>query len=202
MAKYTGPKHRLARREGVNILEKTSGSLSRRLTVPPGVHGPKGGRGKHSEYFLQLREKQKAKRAYGLLERQFRKYYEEASRVKGKTGETLFQFLERRLDNGLYRLGLAPSRMMGRQLVSHGHVLVNGQKVTIPSYSLKVDEVVSLSAKAMEIPAVKKILEVAEAKTVDYFEKKAAAGRLVRIPAREEIPTEANEQLIIEYYSR
>lgn len=202
MGRYTGPKHRLARREGVNILEKTSGSLSRRLTVPPGAHGPKGGRNKHSEYFLQLREKQKAKRAYGLLERQFRKYYEEASRVKGKTGEALFQFLERRLDNGLYRLGLVPSRALGRQLVSHGHVLVNGQKVTIPSYLLKVDEVVSLSAKAMEIPAVKKILEVAEAKTVDYFEKKAAAGRLVRIPTREEIPTEANEQLIIEYYSR
>jgi len=202
MGRYTGPKHRLARREGVNILEKTSGSLSRRLTVPPGVHGPKGGRAKHSEYFLQLREKQKAKRAYGLLERQFRKYYEEAARVKGKTGEVLFQLLERRLDNGLYRLGLVPSRSMGRQLVAHGHVLVNGEKVSIPSYLLKVDEVVSLSAKAMEIPAVKKMLEATEAKTVDYFEKKAAAGRMTKIPSREEIPTEANEQLIIEYYSR
>ncbi|MBI3559431.1 30S ribosomal protein S4, partial [Candidatus Gottesmanbacteria bacterium] len=129
MAKYTGPKHRLARREGVNILEKEGASLARRLTIPPGVHGPKGSRRKNSEYALQLREKQKVKRTYGLLERQFRRYYE-------KAGINLFSLLERRLDNAVYRLGLVPSRLMGRQLVSHGHVLVDGKKITIPSYSL------------------------------------------------------------------
>jgi small subunit ribosomal protein S4 len=176
--------------------------LSRRLSTPPGVHGPKGGRGKHSDYSLQLREKQKAKRVYNLLEKQFRKYFENASKVKGKTGEALLQFLERRLDNSLYRLGLVPSRAMARQLVSHGHVLVDGKRVSIPSYSLKINEVVSLNATAMEIPAIKKILENTENKVPDYYERKAAVGRLIKIPTREEIPTEVDEQLIIEYYSR
>ncbi|MCL4397799.1 30S ribosomal protein S4 [Patescibacteria group bacterium] len=202
MARYTGPKHRLARREGANILDKASGSLGRRLSVPPGVHGPKGGRSKHSEYYLQLREKQKAKRVYGLLEKQFRRYYEAAAKVPGKTGEALLQNLERRLDNSVYRLGLVPSRAMGRQLVSHGHVLINGKKVNIPSYSLKLNEVVTLSPKALEMPAVKKMLEVAEPKIPDYFEREAAAGRLVKIPGRDDIPTEVDEQLIIEFYSR
>lgn len=202
MARYIGPKHRLARREGINILEKTSASLSRRLNVPPGVHGPKGKSRKSSDYSLQLREKQKAKRGYGLLEKQFRKYYEKASQIKGKTGEALFQLLERRLDNALYRLGFVPSRNMGRQLVSHGHVLVNGKTTNIPSYSLKIDEVITLSTKAMNMPSVKKILEAEQTTIVPYFERKAAAGRLTHLPLREEIPTEANEQLIIEYYSR
>jgi len=202
MAKYTGPKNRLSRREGVNLQDKTSGSLARRLTVPPGVHGPKGGRGKHSEYSLQLREKQKAKRIYGLLEKQFKKYFESSSKVAGKTGEVLLQTLERRLDNSLYRLGLVPSRLMGRQLVSHGHVFIDGKKVNIPSYLLKIDQVISLSPKAVEMPAVKKLLEAEEVKVPDYFEKKAAVGRLLKIPTRDEIPTEVNEQLIIEFYSR
>ncbi len=202
MGRYTGPKHRLARREKQNILEKTSASLSRRLNVPPGVHGPKGTRNKTSDYGLQLREKQKAKRTYGLMERQFRKYYEIGSSVRGKTGEALLQLLERRLDNALYRLGFVPSRNMGRQLVSHGHVLVDGKKVNIPSYLLKVDQMVTLAPKALEIPAVKKLLEVEESKVPGYFEKKAAAGRLVKIPARDDIPIDINEQLIIEYYSR
>ena len=202
MARYTGPKHRIARREGANILEKTSGSLARRLLVPPGVHGPKGGRMKRSEYSLQLREKQKAKRAYGLLEKQFRRYYEAASKVTGKTGESLLQSLERRLDNSLYRLSLVPSRAMGRQLVSHGHVLINGKKVSIPSYQLKLNEVITLSSKALEMPSVKKMLETAEPKIPDYFEREADAGRMIKIPSREEIPLEVNEQLIIEFYSR
>ncbi len=202
MARYTGPKHRLARREGVNIMDKTSASLGRRLTVPPGVHGPKGSRNKHSDYSLQLREKQKAKRTYGLLEKQFRRYYEAAAKVPGKTGEVLLQSLERRLDNTVYRLGFAPSRAMARQLVSHGHVQVDGKKVNIPSFLLKINQVVTLSSKALEIPAVKKMLEAAETKTPDYYERKAAVGRLIKIPTREEIPTEVNEQLIIEFYSR
>ncbi len=202
MAKYNGPKHRLARREATNIFEKGSSALQRRLNVPPGVHGPKGRKGKVSDFGRELREKQKAKRSYGLLEKQFRRYFDKATKVRGKTGEALLQALERRLDNTVYRLGFTTSRTMARQLVSHGHVQVNGHKVTIPSYALKIDEVVSLSTKAMEIPAVKKLLSQEETKIPSYYERKAAAGRLIRIPVREEIPTEVNEQLIIEYYSR
>lgn len=201
MAKYNGPKHRLARREGQNVLEKGSSSLQRRLNVPPGVHGPKGAR-KLSDYGRQLREKQKAKRIYGLLERQFRKYFDQATTVKGKTGEALLQTLERRLDNIVYRLGFASSRSMSRQMVSHGHVLVNGKRVNIPSYKVAIDELITLGSKAISMPTVKKLLDSAEGKLPSYLEKKAAAGRLIKIPSREEIPTEVNEQLIIEYYSR
>ncbi len=202
MARYTGPKHRLARREGLNIIEKTSSSLQRRLTVPPGAHGGKGRSNKISEYGKQLREKQKAKRTYGLMEKQFRNYFTVATKVKGKTGEALLQLLEKRLDNIVYRLGFVPSRTMARQLVSHGHVMVNGQKVNIPSYSLNTDQVVTLDSTALKIPAVVKLLETAENKVPAYLERKAAAGRLVKTPSRDEIPVELNEQLIIEYYSR
>lgn len=202
MARYTGPKHRLARRESANILEKTSASLARRLNVPPGAHGPKGRPGKVSEYGKQLREKQKAKRVYGLMEKQFRRYFDMAVKVEGKTGEALLQLLEKRLDNIVYRFGFAPSRTMARQLVSHGHVMVNGKKVTLPSYLVRVDEVVSLSPKALKIPAVIKLLESAETKLPSFLERKAAVGRIIKIPLRDEIPTEVNEQLIIEYYSR
>lgn len=201
MAKYNGPKNRLARREGQNILEKGGSAIQRRLNVPPGVHGPKGAK-KLSDYGRQLREKQKAKRIYGLLEKQFRKCFDQAIKVKGKTGEALLQTLERRLDNIVYRLGFAPSRTMARQLVSHGHVLVNGKRVNIPSYSVSLDELVTLGPKAISMPTVKKLLDDAGGKIPTYLEKKAAAGRLIKIPSREEIPTEVNEQLIIEYYSR
>lgn len=201
MARYTGPKHRLARRENFNVLEKDSPSLARRLNIIPGSHGVKGHR-KPSEYAVQLREKQKAKKIYGLLEKQFSNYFAVATKVKGKTGEALLQLLERRLDNAIYRLGFAPSRFMARQLVSHGHVLVDGHKNTIPSYSLVTNQVISLSSRALEIPAVKKLLESEDLKVPGYFERKAAVGRLVKIPARDEIATEVNEQLIIEYYSR
>lgn len=202
MARYVGPKHRLARREATNFLEKTSASLQRRLTIPPGVHGPKAKRTKVSDYGKELREKQKAKRAYGLMEKQFRRYFETATKVKGKTGEALLQLLERRLDNAVFRLGFVPSRTMARQLVSHGHVLVNGKRVSIPSYQLKIDDVITLGAKAIEMPAVKKLLEELDPKVPSYLERKAAAGRFLHIPSRDDIPTEVNEQLIIEYYSR
>lgn len=202
MARYTGPKHRLARREGVNVLEKQSASLARRLNVVPGAHGTRQGRGKVSDYAKQLREKQKTKRIYGLLEKQFRTYVSAATKLKGKTGEALLVTLERRLDNMVYRLGLVPSRQMARQIVSHGHVMVDGTKVSIPSYQVKVGQVVSLSSRAMDMPPVKKMLEAAEMKLPDYVERQATAGRIVRLPKRDEIPTDVNEQLIIEYYSR
>ena len=199
MARYIGPKHRLSRRENTNLQGKTSASLSRRLNVIPGSHGTKGRPPKVSDYGKQLREKQKAKRTYGLMEKQFRGYFDKAIKVKGKTGEALLQLLEKRLDNCVFRLGFVPSRTMARQLVSHGHVLVDGKRVTIPSYDLKVNQVISLGAKAMNMPAVIKLLEAAETKTPPYMEKQAAVGRLIKVPGREEISTDVNEQLIIEY---
>ncbi len=202
MARYTGPKHRQSRSEGFNVAEKTSNSLRRRLSVQPGVHGPKGRRRKPSEFATQLHEKQKAKKIYGLLETQFRNYFTMATKVRGKTGEALLQLLERRLDSAVYRLGFVPSRTMARQLVGHGHVLVDGKKVNIPSYLLGVNQVITLKPRTIEIPVIKKLLENQDSKVPEYYERKAAVGRLVRIPLRDEIPTEVNEQLIIEYYSR
>lgn len=202
MARYTGPKHRLARREKENIFGKESVSLGRRLNTPPGMHGPKGTRNKQSDFGLQLREKQKTKRIYGLMEKQFEAYYKMATLVKGKTGEAFLQILERRLDNAIYRLGFASSLVMARQMVTHGHVFVDGEKVTIPSYILKVGQVVNLSAKSLENIQFKKLLEKNETKVPEYYEKKAAVGRLVSIPLREQIPIEVNEQLITEFYSR
>jgi small subunit ribosomal protein S4 len=193
MGRYLGPKHRLARREGKNILEKTSESLSRRLNIPPGVHGPKGKR-RGSEYGLQLREKQAARRTYQVLEKQFRRYYEMAKKTKGKTGETLLQILETRLDNLVYRLGFAASRNMARQMVSHGHVTVDGRKVNIPSYLVKVGQVIAVDARFLTGKE--------ETKVPPWLERKANSGKLAALPAREQIPVDINEQLIVEFYSK
>ncbi len=200
MARYTGPKHRLARREGINILDKTSGSLQRRLHVPPGIHGAKRKR-KLSEYGQQLREKQRAKATYGLLEKQFKKLVNGVQKVKGDTGELMIGMLETRLDNVVYRLNLAKTRYMSRQIVNHGHVLVNGKKLTIPSYPVKVDDVVSLGLKIQKNPDIMKLLEE-EKVILPFLEKKATAGKLVRMPKREDVEVPFNIQLIIEYYSR
>lgn len=201
MARYTGPKHRLARREGKNIFEKESQSLARRLTIPPGMHAVRGRR-RTSEYGLQLREKQIAKRTYGLMEKQFRNYYESAKKVKGKTGELLLQILETRLDNIVYRLGFAPSRTMARQMVSHGHVLVDGKKVNIPSFQLKPGQIVSLDTKIMATPVVTSLLQAEGVIIPTWLERKAAVGKFIKIPVRDQISTEVNEQLIVEYYSK
>src|SRR5579871_5033411 len=143
MAKYTGPKHKIARREGINLIDKTSASLQRRLNIPPGVHGAKRKR-KLSEFGQQLREKQKAKATYGMLERQFKKIVDHVQKQRGETGELLVAALETRLDNIVYRLGFASSRFMARQMVSHGHIFVNDKKLTIPSYQVKESDVVSI----------------------------------------------------------
>lgn len=206
MARYTGPKNRQSRKEGIDLGFKTVGSKShasllRRLNVPPGMHGPKGRR-KTSDYGLQLREKQKVKRMYGLLERQFRKNYENARKWKGNTGEKLVEFLERRLDNVVYRLGLAPTRAMARQLVTHGHVLVDGKKVSIPSYLSHAGAIVTLKSIAMAMPPVKKLLDDHEYQIPAWLERKGPAGKVVRVPAREDIREDINEQLIVEHYSR
>lgn len=206
MGHYTGPKNRLARREGIDLGYKTVGTKShamllKRLTVAPGVHGAKGRR-KQSDFGLQLREKQKVKRLYGVMERQFRKTFAEAKKWKGNTGEKLLEFLERRLDNVVYRMGLSPTRGLARQLVSHEHILVNGKKVNIPSFRTDKDMVISLGTKGIEIPAVKKVIDDTTFRAPVWLERKGPVGKIVRIPERTDITEDINEQLIVEHYSR
>lgn len=200
MARYTGPKHRLSRKEGVNLSDKTSQSLIRRLNIPPGVHGKKR-KSRLSEYGLQLREKQKAKTTYGILEKQFKGIVFSVQKKKGDTKELIISLLETRLDNVVYRLGFAKTRYMSRQLVSHGHVTVNGKKLTIPSYQVKVDDVISLSEKMQKNP---KILELLEEKqeTLPFLKKQGISGKLERLPKKEDLQVPFDLQLIIEYYSR
>ncbi|WP_018131308.1 30S ribosomal protein S4 [Effusibacillus pohliae] len=208
MARYTGAVCRLCRREGVKLYLKGERCYSDKCAIDrrpyaPGQHGQ--GRKKVSEYGLQLREKQKARRVYGVLEKQFHKYYEEAARRKGITGETLLQLLESRLDNVVYRLGFASSRAEARQLVRHGHINVNGKRVDIPSYLTNVGDVIAINEKSWESPRIKELLEAAEGKTVvGWLERdlNAKSGRIVRLPGREEIDTPVAEQMIVELYSR
>ena len=200
MARYTGPKHKLARREGINVLDKTSVSLQRRLNTPPGVHGAKGKR-RLSEYGQQLREKQKLKAIYGIMEKQLSNLVKKVQKKKGETGEMLISLLETRLDNVVYRLGFAESRFQSRQLVSHGHVLVNNKKVNIPSFHAKTGDVVSLSSRIQQNPVFKKLLEN-KIEVRPYLERKGAAGKLLRMPKREDLEVPFSTQLIIEYYSR
>lgn len=192
--RYTGPKDRLSRREGVDLFGK--GAALTRLSVPPGMHGPKGAR-KLSGYGRQLREKQKAKRIYGVSEGQFRRYIKAAQKTKN-----LVELLERRLDNAVYRLGFASSRPASRQLVSHKHVLVNGEKLNVPSYQVQVGQTISLDTTAQNIPEVKKLLEQKDAKVTDWLERKAAVGKVKRLPTREDVVEPVSEQEIIEFYSR
>jgi len=199
MAKYVGPKDKLSRREAFDIF--SAGAKLPRLNVPPGVHGPKG-IGKTSQYGRQLREKQKVKRIYGILEKQFRRYVDEASKSKGNTGEALLVSLERRLDNTIFRLGLAPSRPAARQIVSHRHVLVNGKKVNIPSLSLRVGDIVSLDSKASNIPEIKRAADQKEIKIPSWLERKALVGKVSSLPKREDITEPISEQDIVEFYSR
>lgn len=199
MARYTGPKDRLSRREGVDLFGK--GAKLTRLNIHPGQHGPKGSRGL-SQYGKQLREKQKVKRLYGVLESQFVRYVEKALKSRGNTGEALLVSLERRLDNVVYRLGFAPTRPMARQLVSHRHVLVDGQRVNIPSFEIKVGMTVSLSPKAFEMPVVKKMMAEADQQIPSWLEKKAGVGRVSEMPTRSHITEAVTEQDIVEFYSR
>ena len=206
MARYTGPRNKLSRREGIDLGLKTVGSkaqasLLRRQNVIPGSHGVKR-RKKLSDYGVQLREKQKVKRMYGLLERQFRKSFERSRKWKGNTGEKLLEFMERRLDNALYRLGLAPTRAFARQIVSHGHVMVNGAKVNIPSYLVSEEEVITLKSKALAMPPVVKLLEDKTVKTPEWLDRKGPVGKVIRVPVRTDVSEDINEQLIVEYYSR
>lgn len=208
MAKYTGSVCRLCRREGLKLYLKgdrcfTPKCAIERRAYPPGQHGQ--GRKKVSEYGLQLREKQKARRIYGILENQFRRYFEKAERQPGVTGENLLRLLERRLDNVIYRLGLGSSRSEARQLVRHGHFMVNGRKVNIPSYLIRVGDVITVREKSKESPRIKELLERAGDRTPPSWlelEAEQARASVVDLPSRDQIDATVQEHLIVELYSR
>jgi small subunit ribosomal protein S4 len=205
MARYTGPRSRVARRLGVNIFG-TSGearALDRR-PYPPGEHGRTRKRGQPSEYLAQLQEKQKARFSYGLSERQFRNLYEEANRRKGVTGELMLQMLERRLDNVVYRAGLAATRPQARQFVNHGHFDVNGKRVNIPSYRVRVGDTVSLRTKSREMVTVQWNKDVLDRQPPGWLETgdNGFAVTVRALPEREQIDVPVREQLIVELYSK
>ena len=199
MARYKGPKDRLSRREGFDLFG--AGPKLTRLNVPPGIHGPRGVRA-GSRYGKQLREKQKVKRLYGLMEAQFKKYVLTALKSKGNTGEVLMSLLERRLDNVIYRLGFAPTRASARQLVSHRHVMVDGKYVNIPSYQVREGQTILLSGKAMKIPVITKLLSEEEYNIPSWLKRKKAAAQVLSKPKREDITEPISEQDIVEFYSR
>jgi small subunit ribosomal protein S4 len=203
MARYTGPRVRISRRFGIPIFGPSK-YLERR-NYGPGVHGPKGSRRKATEYGLGLLEKQKLRYFYGLMERQFRGIYERALKRRGVTGEHMLQILETRLDNVVYHLGFANTRAAARQLVGHGHVKVNGRKVSIPSYALKVNDTIEVKENAKSRQIVTKNLEGATSRMVPdwlLMDKAAFKGVVMRIPTQEEIHPIANIQAVVEFYSR
>ncbi|HEY8394515.1 MAG TPA: 30S ribosomal protein S4 [Thermaerobacter sp.] len=201
MARYTGPKHAMCRRVGRPLCGSPKCPALKR-PYPPGQHGP-GRRQKLSEYGRRLLEKQKLRFMYGVLERQFRRYFERAQRARGNTGERLLQFLETRLDNLVYRLGFAPTIWAARQLVVHGHIEVNGRKVDRPSYQVRPGDVIAVREKSRRIPLIQESLENAQ-RVPDYLsvEPEKFQGTLLRVPARDEIPVDVEESLIVEFYSR
>lgn len=200
MAKYIGPKDKLSRREGFDLFDK--GQKLRKLEIKPGQSGSNRGK-KQSEYGKQLRSKQKAKRFYGVLERQFRNYVAEASKSKAKSGEALISLLEMRLDNVVFRLGLAPTRPAARQLVSHYHVVVNGKPLNIPSYQVKLGDIVGLSETAKEIPSIKELLEGEDKPQVpEWLERTDGSGKMLRKPILTDVREPISVIDIIEFYSR
>ncbi len=202
MARYTGPKSKIARRFRDPIFGADK-ALDRRA-YGPGQHGPSKKRGgKQSEYAIQLGEKQKAKYTYGILERQFANLFEKASRMKGITGEVLLQLCEARLDNVVYRMGISPSRRGARQLVSHKHITVNGEVVNIPSYTLKTGDVVGVREKSKSLESITNSLS-ASSKKYDWldWDRSTMTGKVLNTPAREMIPENIREQLIVELYSK
>lgn len=201
MARYTGPRAKVARRFNEAIFGPSK--ALQKKSYPPGQHG-RGRRKKQSEYAIQLMEKQKAKYTYGVLERQFSNLFDKASRKSGITGEILLQLLEARLDNTVYRLGIAPSRRGARQLVSHKHITVNGKVVNIPSCHLKVGDVVGVREKSKSLEAITNSLAATAAKKYPWLEWDGSElhGKVVAVPQRDEIPENIQEQLIVELYSK
>jgi small subunit ribosomal protein S4 len=208
MARYTGADCKLCRREKVKLFLKGAKCDSPKCPIeirpyPPGEHGRN--RQKDSEYLIQIREKQKARRIYGVLEKQFAGYYEEAARKSGRTGEALLQILESRLDNVVYRAGFGKSRDMARQLVRHGHIKVNGRRVDIPSFRVKENDVVEVAEKSLELtPMIIARAEAGERQVPAWLDVMSEQMKILvhQIPARAQIDTQVNEQLIVEYYSK
>jgi small subunit ribosomal protein S4 len=202
MARYTGPKSRIARKFGEPLFGPDK-HLERK-NFPPGQHGMNKKRKKTSEYGVQLREKQKAKYTYGILERQFRNTFEKASRGKGVTGEVLLQMLEARLDNVVYRLGVASTRAAARQLVSHRHITVNGAVINIPSYQLKPGDIVGVREKSKSLESIVDSLSSRRSSKLPWLEWDDAqmAGKFMSMPERTDIPENIKEQLIVELYSK
>src|SRR5690554_1239928 len=206
MARYIGPKCKLSRREGTDLFLKSGvRALDSKCNIetPPGMHGAR--RGRLSEYGVQLREKQKVRRIYGVLEKQFRNYYKEAARLKGNTGENLLQLLESRLDNVVYRMGFASTRAEARQLVSHKAIVVNGRVVNIPSFQVKPEDVVGVREKAKKQARIGAALELADQRekpTWVEVDAKELSGVFKRLPERADLSADINEQLIVELYSK
>lgn len=206
MARYIGPKCKLSRREGTDLFLKSGAkALDSKCNIeqPPGQHGAR--RGRLSDYGLQLREKQKVRRLYGVLEKQFRNYYKDAARIKGATGENLLQLLESRLDNVVYRMGFGSTRAESRQLVSHKAILVNDKVVNVASYQVKAGDVVSIREKAKNQLRIKNSLELAAQRAaVEWVEVDSSklAGTFKAVPERSDLPSEINENLIVELYSK
>ena len=209
MARYTGPVCRLCRREGMKLFLKGERCYTEKCGIekrnmPPGQHGRRRA-SKLQGYGVQLREKQKVKRTYGVLEDQFRRYFEMADRTRGITGVTLLQLLERRLDNVVYRLGLATSRPQARQLVRHGHFLVNGKKVDIPSYQVRQGDTIAVRNTSAQNPTIQHAMEEVKGRGVPEWlsvDAGAFAGRIASLPTREQINLPVQEQLIVELYSK
>ncbi|TAF64568.1 MAG: 30S ribosomal protein S4 [Cytophagales bacterium] len=201
MARYKGPKAKISRRFGEPILGPSK--ALQRKNYAPGQHG-KGRKRKQSEYAVQLSEKQKAKYIYGVLERQFRNIFKKAARKEGITGENLLKLLESRLDNTVYRLGIAPTRRAARQLVLHKHITVNSQIVNIPSYSLRPGEIIGVREKSKSLLAIETSLKSRNAKRANWLEWDGGlmAGKFISYPERDQIPEKINEQLIVELYSK
>jgi small subunit ribosomal protein S4 len=206
MARYLGPKLKLSRREGTDLFLKSGVRAIEskcKIDTAPGQHGAR--RGRLSDYGVQLREKQKVRRMYGVLEKQFRNYYKEAARLKGNTGENLLQLLEQRLDNVVYRIGFASTRAEARQLVSHKAILVNGKVVNVPSFNVSADDVVSVREKAKKQARIVAALELADQRekpTWIEVDNKKMEGTFKRVPERTDLSAEINEQLIVELYSK
>ncbi|MDA8105951.1 MAG: 30S ribosomal protein S4 [Nitrospiraceae bacterium] len=208
MARYTGPQCRLCRRETEKLFLKGDRCFTEKCAVerrqyPPGQHGQR--RGKLSDYGVQLREKQKVRNSYGVLEKQFRKYFEKAESKKGVTGEVLLQLLETRMDNVVYRMGFAPNRNSARQLVRHGHFLVNGKDVSIPSYHVRAGDIVEVSQPSRELDMIKDSIARAEQRGLPSWVEmdfQNFKGKVLQVPTREDIQLTAQEQLIVELYSK
>ncbi len=212
MARYTGPVCKLCRREGEKLFLKGERCYSPKCAIekrayPPGIHGrmAQWKRSRTSDYGAQLRAKQKARRVYGVLERQFRRYYRQAIKSRGLTGLTLLQILESRLDNVIYRMGYASSRAQARQLVTHGHFMVNGRRTDVPSMQIKPGDVIEVREGSRSKTLIKDLMAMAEERNApDWITRnlKAMSGSILRLPERAEIDANLNEQLIVEFYSR